>query len=245
MFFRFNIFFLAVLFAVNLWASASLENYSTWIGLVFSLILIVATKLAVHRWRYLIIPTLLVPGSVFLLSLIDAPFQMRLFAISYSLIFYLAVLAGWRLFHYEKDQTAKAMHNFAAIAGLFSWYAAAYGWYLNVALPIWGLMVLFSVATYFAAFSSFAVNQIERKKNFIHSIFLAFLAAQIIWVQNFWPFGYLTTAVIALIIYSVGWEIILNYFLEKITVRTIVFELLFLFGSALLILLSTRWYPVT
>lgn len=244
MFLRFNILFFSILFAANLWAAANLGNYSNWVGIVFSLILIIGARLIVGRWKYLVLPAILVPGSVFLLFLIDSISEMRIFSAIVSVVFYFAVLAGWRLSQYERDETAKSMYNLSAIATLFVWYAAAFGWYLNIAFPVWGLMMVVAIITFLTAQASFSASQAERGKGLIYSVFLASLVAQVAWVQNFWPFGYLTTGVIMLIIYCVGWEIILAFFLNKLTVRVVLFEVIFLAGSVGLILLSTKWYPV-
>jgi hypothetical protein len=154
------------------------------------------------------------------------------------------VLAGWRLVQYEKDETAKAMYNIATVATLFLWYAATFGWYLNLAFPVWGLMMTFAVVTFLVAHASFSANLIDPKKKLVYSVFLAIMTAQVVWVQNFWPFGYLTTSTITLIIFFVGWELILSHFLGKFNIRTVFFEMFFLFVSAALILFSTKWYPV-
>jgi len=244
MFLRFGILFLALLFAANLYAAANFESYSTWIGMVFSLVLMIAARITVKKWKYSVLPILLVPGSVILLFLIDSVSLTRLFAVLSSLVFYFSILAGWRLAHYEKDLTAKAMYNFAAVAVVFCWFSAGFGWYLNVAVPIWGLMIILAVVAFLVSASSFAVNQIQSDKSLVFSIFLASIVAETVLVQNFWPFGYLTMAAIALIIYFVGWEIIINYLLGKMSVRAVVFELFFLAGSVSLILLSTNWYPI-
>lgn len=244
MFLRFNILFLSLLFAANLYAAANFESYSTWIGIVFSLVLVISARLIVGRWKYSVLPAILVPGSVLLLFLIDIYSYKRFFAFLASAVFYFVVLAGWRLKQYEKDETAKAMYNLAAIATLFCWYAAAYGWYLNVALSIWVLMTIFASVTFLVTLVLFSINQISFQKNILYSIFLTILITQVAWVQNFWPFGYLTTAVIALIIYCVGWEIILDHYFQKTSLRAILFEILFLVGSIAIILLSTKWYPV-
>ena len=82
------------------------------------------------------------------------------------------------------------------------------------------------------------------EKRLIYGIFLVFLVAQTAWIQNFWPFGYLTTGVITLIIYFVGWEFILSFFINKITAKAAFFKIIFLAGSMALILLSSKWYPV-
>jgi len=246
MFFSFGIFFLSALFATNLWLSVSYAGYAGWFGIIFSLVIIIAARMIVGRWKFTVLPTVLVPGAVLLLSLIDPSLEMKVFIFLSSLAFYATVLAGWRLFLYEKDETAKAMYNIATVAVLFCWYAASYGWYLNpsISLPIWVLLVVFSVITFLVSYVSFAINQIDREKWLIYSVFVTTLVAQTVWIQNFWPFGYLTVAVITLIIYCVGWEIVLSFFLKKLTIRTVLFEILFLAGSVALILLSTKWYPV-
>jgi len=244
MFLRFNILFLSLLFALNLWLSVSYAGYSGWLGIVFSLALVAAAELVVARWRHLVLPAILVPGSVLLLFLIDLPSEMIFFSVLATAIFYFALLSGWRLKHYERDETAKAMYNIAMIAALFVWYAAAFGWYLNIAFPVWVLLLAVASITFLAAHASFFVNQIEKEKRLIYGLFLAILVAQTVWVQNFWPFGYLTTSVITLIIYFVGWETTLTFFLKKLTSRAVFFEIMFLAGAVALVLLSTRWYPV-
>jgi hypothetical protein len=246
MFFSFSTLFLSALFAVNLWLSVNYAGYAGWFGILFSLVVIVASRIIVGRWKFMVLPAVLVPGAVLLLSLIDPPLEMGLFIFLSSLVFYATVLAGWRFFRYEKDETAKALYNIATVAVLFCWYAAAYGWYLNpsISFPIWVLLIILSVITFSVSYVSFVINQIEREKWLIYSVFLTTFVAQIVWMQNFWPFGYLTFAATTLIIYCVGWEIVLSFFLKKLTARTVFFEILFLAGSMALILLSTKWYPV-
>lgn len=246
MFFRFNILFLSLLFAANLWLSVNYAGYAGWLGILLSLAIIVAVRLVAGLWKYTVLPAILVPGAVLLLSLIDPPFEMNLFVVFVSLAFYATVLAGWRLHQYEKDETAKALYNIATVAVLFCWYAASFGWYLNpsISFPIWTLLAVISVITFLAALVSFSINQIDPEKRLIYSVFLATLVAQSVWVQNFWPFGYLTAGVITLIIFCVGWEIVLSFFFKKLTARTVLFEIFFLTGSVIVVLLSTRWYPV-
>jgi hypothetical protein len=246
MFLHFNILFLSLLFAVNLWLSVSYLGYSGWFGIIFSLALIVLARIIAGHWKFTVLPAILVPGAVLLLSLIDPPFEMKLFIFLSWLIFYITVLAGWRLYQYEKDKTAKSMYDVAVFAVIFCWYAASFGWYLNpsMSLPIWALIIIFSIITFLVSLVSFSINQINSEKRVIYSVFLAILIAQTVWIQSFWPFGYLTTGVITVIIYCVGWEIILGFFFGKLTARAILFEIAFLVGSSALILFSTKWYPV-
>ncbi len=246
MFLHFNILFLSLLFAANLWLSVNYLGYSGWFGIIFSLALIVLARVIAGHWKFTVLPAILIPGAVLILSLIDPPFEINLFIFLAWLIFYITVLAGWRLYQYEKDKTAKSMYDVAVFAVTFCWYAASFGWYLNpsISLPIWALIIIFSIITFLVSLVSFSINQINSEKRVIYSVFLAILIAQAVWIQSFWPFGYLTTGIITVIIYYVGWEIILSFFFEKLTVRAILFEIAFLIGSSALILFSTKWYPI-
>jgi hypothetical protein len=138
------------------------------------------------------------------------------------------------------------MVNLAALATLFCWYASVYGWYLNIEVSVWYIMAVFAIVTFLVSYISIMINKLEinRSQRVLYSVYLAYLVAVAIWVQNSWPFGYLTTGVITLIIYYASWDIIRNYFIGKLTVRKIVFNLVFLVGTASILLLSTKWYPV-
>ncbi|MDD3607949.1 MAG: hypothetical protein PHQ20_04120 [Candidatus Moranbacteria bacterium] len=73
------------------------------------------------------------------------------------------------------------------------------------------------------------------------NIILSLIMAQLIWLLSFWPFGYLTTGVVALIIYFVFWEIIRDFIQGVLTRRKVVICVVWsvLFVSA--VLLTTRW----
>jgi hypothetical protein len=67
--------------------------------------------------------------------------------------------------------------------------------------------------------------------------------AEIFWVLNFWPFGYLTTSVAGLVFYFVFWDIIQCHFLQKLSKRRIVANMVFLSIIVMMVLSSTRWFP--
>ena len=106
-------------------------------------------------------------------------------------------------------------------------------------------MIIFAVVTFPISYALLVVNELKmnRSQRVLYSIFLSYLMAVAIWLQNAWPFGYLTTGVIALIIFYSGWDIVRNYFLDKMTVKRLTFNIAFLVGAASLILISAKWYP--
>lgn len=245
MIWEFSVFFLSLIYFGVLWFAYNNPANFIWPGLVFFLVLLGGVKLISRRYFYFTLPAILALGSILLLPLIDSLTEAEVFMVISAGVFYMAILSSYRLGRYIKDKTAKGMFNLAALAALFSWFAAGYGWYLNIQMPIWLILVVFAVVTFLVSYVSFRVNELDLNahQRVLYAVFLAYLIAGTIWMQNFWPFGYLTTGVITLIIYYSGWDLISNYFLKKLSLRKLFIDILFLVGATSLLLLSTRWYP--
>jgi hypothetical protein len=243
---EFGVFFLTLIDLVALWLVYDYPSRAFWIVGILAVAILIGVRMIAQKFRFYLLLMLLVLGTLLLLPLIDSPSQAKAFMVLSAGIFYLVALAGYRLRRYDKDQTAMAMFNLAALATLFCWYTAAFGWYLNIEMSVWYIMSVLSVATFLVAYSSIMVNGLElhRHQRILYSIFLAYLIAVTIWVQNSWPFGYLTTGVITLIIYYAGWDAVRNYFHGKLIGRRIAFNLVFLIGTISIMLLSTKWYPI-
>ena len=246
MIWEFGVFFLSLLNLAALWLAFGHPDRAFGIMGIFAAVLLIGVRLIARNFRFFFLLIFLILGALLLLPLIDSPAQAKAFIVLASGVFYLAILAGYRLRKYDKDQTAKAMVNLAALATLFCWYTSVYGWYLNIEMSVWYIMAVFAVVTFLVSYISIMINKLEinRSQRVLYSVYLAYLVAGAIWIQNFWPFGYLTTGVITLIIYYASWDIIRNYFIGKMTVKKIVFNLVFLVGAASILLLSTKWYPV-
>ena len=249
MFWNFRIFLLSVLFFAALRATLIYSDYIFWIWLLFGLVLLFSTRRLAKRWFFAILPLLLSASSVSLLFFIDSLNFIKVFVFLTAAVFYFCLLGSYRLSKYNKDQTAKGMYNTAAFSALFFFYAASYGWYLNeIRLPVWELtvilMAIFAVITFFISSLSFTVNQLSSHERWLYAFILALALTQVVWIQSFWPFGYLTVGTVALIIYYVSWDIIRNYFSDKFSFKEVVFNLAFLFGSIAILLVSSKWYPV-
>jgi phosphotransferase system glucose/maltose/N-acetylglucosamine-specific IIC component len=198
-----------------------------------------------HRWRYSILPVLYTLSSVALLYLIGIFYEQQVFIILSSLLYYLSLLGASRLGNYEGDQTARGMNTAASSATIFFAYASAYGLYLNFLVPLYLLMLTYLIITLFVSYQHFAIIKKDSARTvWIYSFLLALAMAELIWTMNFWPFGYLTTGVIALILYYVLWDIISSHFLDlfsrqRIITNTVLFSVLIV-----IILLSSKWIPV-
>jgi Protein of unknown function (DUF5656) len=246
MIWEFSIFLLTLIYAgVLLFARHNPANF-LWPGIIFFAALFIAVRIITKKYFYFILPAILVLGSILLLPLIDSSAEASAFIAISAGVFYLSVIGSFRLQKYAKDRTAKGMLNLAALSAVFTWFASGYGWYLNIQMPIWLLMVILALITFFVSYTSFKINELQLNghQKFLYAVFLAYLVAGTVWMQNFWPFRYLTTGVIALIIYYSGWDIIASYFKQKLSMKRLIFDIIFLVGASSLLLLSAKWYPV-
>jgi hypothetical protein len=85
----------------------------------------------------------------------------------------------------------------------------------------------------------------DNKKNVLnYSLILGLIMAEIVWVLNFWPFGYLTTGVITLIFYYVFWDLATCHFLDELSQKRVIANMIFFGLLITLVLSSARWLPV-
>jgi hypothetical protein len=197
------------------------------------------------KWKFATLPAFFAVSSIALLYLIALSYEQQIFAILASAMYYLSLLGAYRLGQYQDDKTAKGMNMAATASTIFFTYASAYGLYLNFLVPLYLLMISYLIVTLLVSYQHLSIIKIDDKKVvWIYSFILALVMSELIWTMNFWPFGYLTTGVIALILYYVIWDIIQCYFLNNISKKRVVSNLVlftFLIG---MILMSAKWIPV-
>jgi len=197
------------------------------------------------KWIFSVLPTFFVLSSVALLYLITGNINQQIFVVLASLMFYLSLFSAYRLGKYSGDQTAKGMNMAASFATIFFTYASAYGLYLNFLVPLYYLMVTYLVVTLLVSFQYFIIiKKDEIKKVWMYSFILALIMAEIIWTMNFWVFGYLTTGVIALILYYILWDLTQSYFLNLLSQKRVVANMVFFSCLVVLVLLTSKWTPV-
>ena len=201
------------------------------------------------RWRYAIIPVLFSVSSVSLLYLIGPFYERQVFIVLASAMYYLSLFGSYRLAEYPKDKTAKAMIAAVALASIFFVYASAYGLYLNFFVPLYWLIIAYLGATLLVSYQYFSIlkeaySPKDKKSVWAYSFLLSLAMAEMVWTMNYWPFGYLTTGVVALIIYFVLWEVVRSHFLETLNKKKAIFSLILFFALASMVLLSSKWMPV-
>lgn len=198
------------------------------------------------RWSFSVLPSFFSISSISLLYLIGPVYEEQVFIFLASVMYYLALFGAYRLRHYSEDKTAQGMIMAATASTIFFTYASFYGIYLNFLVPLYVLMVAYLAVTLLVSYQHFSIIRKGNDKlpTWIYSFLLSLAMTELIWTMNYWPFGYLTTGAIALILYYVLWDIIQSYFLgllrkKRVVANTILFSVLI--G---LILLSSKWIPV-
>lgn len=196
------------------------------------------------RMRYSILPSFFTLSSITLLYLIALSYEQQIFIVLSSGMYYLALYSAYRLGKYDGDKTALGMNIAASSATIFFIYSGSYGVYLNFLVSIFYLMAVYVIVTFLVSYQYFSIINNDRKKVVVYSFILSFAMAEIIWALNFWPFGYLTTGVIALTLYYVIWDLTHTYFLNRLSKRRIVARLVFFSFIIAMVLLSSKWIPV-
>lgn len=197
------------------------------------------------RWLFCVLPIFFTASSIALLYLVTLAYEQQIFIILATGMYYLSLLGAYRLGIYSADQTALGMNMAAATATIFFTYAGAYGFYLNFLVPIYSLMMVYMTATLLVSYQYFALLEKEKKRTvWAYSFLLALIMTELIWTMNFWPFGYLTTGVIALILYYILWDLTQNYFLGILNKKRVAVNMVFFSSLIILVLLSSKWLPV-
>lgn len=229
--------------------------------LVFFLLLIslYQGKTIGHKWKFSILPVFFTLSSVALLYLVTMHYEQQIFIVLTSFMYYLSLFGAYRLNLYSGDQTARGMNMAATASTIFFAYAGAYGLYLNFLVPLWMLMLTYSLITLLVSYQYFSIihphtnNSVRkisspkkdlRKMIWVYSFLLALAMAEIIWTINFWPFGYLTAGVVALILYYVLWDIVQSHFLNLLNKKRVIANLIFFSFVIFMILITTKWIPV-
>lgn len=244
MFFHFQSIIYAVAFLLGLEMVAFSQSSIFYVVAILLLVALGGAKNVGGRWIFSIVPAVFVFSSGAFLYLIDPPVGKQIFILLSTVMFYLSLLGVQRLNDYMKDQTARGMVIAAAAATLFFFYTASYGIYLNFMVSLWVLMAAYLIATTIISYQCFRIiKQNNDRLSWSYSIVLGMVMAEFAWVMNFWPFGYLTTGVVTLIFYYVLWDLAQGYFLDILSKKRVVANMLLFSVLIALVLASSRWLP--
>lgn len=257
MFFQFQIFLYSLVYFLALelffsdsfgeWVDSFSEKWLLFAVLVFVFLLIYLYQVAKRVSRRAImtpIPVILAVSVMSLLYFVQSAKQQQLLILLGAGAYYFLHIALYRLRTCEKDKTARGIMAAGSVSTIFLFYATSFGIYLNFAISLWVLMLIFMVITALVSLQYLWLISENKKKALNYSLVLGFAMAEIVWILNFWPFGYLTTGVISLIFYYVFWDLASRHFLDELSKRRVIVNVLVCGSLMALVLSSTRWLPV-
>lgn len=245
MFLKLRLFLFGLLFFVGLEFAVFRPRFIFLIAFILALAAFFEGKRSGGKWLFSVLPTILSIFSVIQLYLIGLAYEQQIFILLASGMYYLALLSAYRIGQYRQDQTARGMNMAATAATIFFAYASTYGWYLNFLVPLYWLMLVFLVITLFVSYQYFAIIKPgNKRKVWIYCFVLSLIMAEIVWTMNFWPFGYLTAGVIALILYYVLWDLVQSHFLNLLSKKRVIANMIFFSTLIVLVLMTAKWIPV-
>ena len=238
--------FAAIFFSFLTWVTKEpiIPSWTWYLSVILPLIFLSALAATRLTGRVLAayLPGVVVFSVCLLLSLIDLKYQQKMFILVGSGIYYFSLLALYRLHHAAQDQTARAMQNLAALGSLLFVYAAAYGLYLNFEVPLWLLMLVFFLSSFIVSYQTLrGISFRPRRYVLLMSLILGSIFGELVWILHFWPFGYLTTGMITLLLFYWMWKVALDALRGNFRERIFLFETLALGGLIVLLLFSTPW----
>ncbi len=244
MFFHLFSFFYALIYFFALEIIVFYPHWFFYVSGGVAFIVWLAAKKVAYRKSSFLVPLIFAWSAMTLLFLIDNFQQEQIFIGISSFLFYLFFLGMYRLKSYLKDKTAQGLLAATSLAGLFLFYSAGWGIYLNFLIPLWIMILVYSLITFlFSYYYLCLIDWGKKRKCVLFSLILSLGIAEMVWGVNFWPFGYLSTGVILLIIYFLLWDIIQNFLKGEFTYKRTYFTFLlftFLIG---IILYTTKWLP--
>lgn len=244
MFFYFRALAHSILFLIILELIAYDDQRIFWLTFLLVGVTLWGVKNILKKFIFSAIPVIFAISATAMLYLIDSMIEKHVFIILGSLIYYLSLLGIFRLKIAPQDQTARGMIAASVATALFFFYSAVYGIYLNFSIPLWVLMLIFLAVTTLVSYEYFSIINSNKKAVQNYSLILGMLMAEVAWMINFWPFGYLTTGVITLILYYVFWDLTQSHFLNTLSQKRLVANLVFFSLIIGLILTTSRWMPV-
>ncbi len=193
---------------------------------------------------YAFLPFAVSMSSLGLLYFIDDMREKQIFGILVAMLYYATLLGIKRISKNPFDMTARSLFSSSLIATIFLFYAVVYGYYINFSIPLWMFILTNFFFVAMVTFVSLRAYSSDYRRIMLYSIIIAFAMMQLVWMANFWPFGYLTMATISLMFYYVLWDLVQMTFLETLSKRRIVITIIYCVVLTMAVLITTQWLLV-
>lgn len=180
-------------------------------------------------------------SSWLLLFFVDDVEKQHIFSILLSCLFFFVLLVYYRWQEGQLVGVAKGVVSSVTVITAFLFFSVSIGVAINYALPIWISMICIGGGSYLLMRQYLSGITKENMHTRRYSIAVGLFFAELGWFVQFWPFGYLTTGVILLILYYVLWDVLSSY-IEGVFTRLRAWgDILVLVILVSMVLLTTPW----
>jgi len=223
-----------------------------WILGVGVAIILVLIKKSVGRFTSIILPLLLVLGSLPTISLM-ASAVIRYIAITIlSAIFYLVLLTKGRLNDNPADKIAAAILGGMNFLVFFVWSNLIFASFINfsdLVFPIWLMLLITALISFTVAKDTFEsslalkIKSFELQKNDINvaSLIIALATSEIAWALIFFPFRYRSSAVILLSAFYLTFTSTQFFLTKEEKGRKLAKDVVIVAVAVAIILLTSKW----
>ncbi len=211
----------------------------------FAVISAVVGRIIARHFFFAIVPVILSVASLTLLFFIDSRSQQIIVSGIVGILVYGVTLGSYRLSRYPRDAVARGMVVAGATTAIFFSYAAIFAIYLNFIVPLWFVGFSIFILTTVISWQYFVMIAHGRfVQTIIYSCALGVVLSEVAVSAIMWPFGYLTTSVVLLMIYYILWDLGQSFFLERLSKTRLSVNVIFFLAMAALVLSSAQWLPV-
>lgn len=223
--------------------SASFWRIVFWTIFFLFLQFFFAMKLSLSKrdylWASLVsIFSLSVSGLIFFVD----SFFLRQVVVGVALFLLFFAMREYRQLNRAQEISLKGILFIFHFMTLFFFFAFSLAVHINFTIPQVLLMFFYGIVIFFVSLHSFLSVYIkEVKRSLQYSLVLSFFFLQLAWFIHFWPFGYLTTGVILLVVYYVLWDLFQSHFEKTIRLQRFFTDVLLLVVLVSIVLVSTPW----
>lgn len=189
-------------------------------------------------------PTLVfASGSFFYIFMGDIVMRCFVAVLTLSILWFL-VEESVRYVYWPQDYKELSLENISSYAQLFIIFSSLSGlFYINsfIFVPLWLIVIIGIVITFFVTYQLVQVNHINNVNNWLFVIVVSLVMGELIWIINFFPtIYYINSAVMTIIFYllsGLGRQILMETFKFKNLLRYLIVG-----GVGILIILfSSQW----
>ncbi len=240
----YTVVYAAILFLTARYALSDVAYLAVAIAILMIFSALVERSIARHFF-FAIVPVVLSISSLALLFFIDSSWQRYIIIGVVTLLVYTVTLGVYRISKWSHDAVARGMVIAGATTAIFFSYAATFAIYLNFIVPQWLVGVVIFGITAIISWQYFVMIARGRfVQTILYSAALSIVLMEVAMSAVLWPFGYLTTSVILLMIYYILWDLGQSLFLERLSKTRLIVNVIFFLGIGLMVLISAQWLPV-